>query len=157
MKKYYGKNCKKNIWLDMDGTICDLYSDPNWLKRLENEDITLYTEAKPLVNINQFSKLIKQLQNKGYKVGIISYLPWESSNKYKQLVKKAKEEYINTVFAKIKFDKIHILPHTIPKDTFADIGDCLIDDDISNRKQWSKGKCYTHEDIINKLKRIYKI
>lgn len=147
----------KFIFFDLDGTLCNIFEDPNWLSRIEKEDVSLFVEAKPMVKIKEFTSLIKLLQEKGYKVGIISYLPWYASSKYSSEVKKAKEDYIKSKFSKIKFDKVHIVPYPTPKDIFAGVGDCLIDDDINNRKQWSKGKAYTQNDIVNKLKRIYKI
>ena len=151
------KGLDKFIFFDLDGTLVDTYKDPNWLKKIENEDVSLFEEAKPLIKQKHLLDLIEKLQDKGYKIGIISYLPWYASNRYKAEVKKAKEDYIKSKFSKINFDKIHIIPYGIPKDTFADKGDVLIDDDPKFRKAWSKGKAYTHEDLINKLKRIYKV
>ena len=157
MKTKIDKNKNKSIYLDMDGTICNLYKDPNWLDRIIAEDTSLFKDAEPLINIDQLTKIVKRLQNRGYKIGIISYLPWKTSKKYQLEIKKIKEEYLKTKFSKITFDKIHIIPYGIPKDTFANDGDCLFDDDKKIRSNWNKGKAYTHEDLINKLKRIYKI
>jgi len=145
----------RTIWLDMDGTIIDLYADPNWLKRIEDEDVSLYEEAKPLINIKDFKKCCKKLQDKGYKIGIISYLPWEASKKYKKAVKKAKENYLKNYFSDITFDEVHIEDYTVPKHSLASKGDCIFDDDIKNRKDWDKGRAFTEKNIIEKLKKLY--
>lgn len=145
----------KTLYFDMDGTLVNLYSDPNWLDKILAEDITLYQDAKPLIKPSQLRKTVKQLKQKGYRVGIISYLPWKTSKTYQLKVEKVKKEYLNSVFSNIEFDKIHIIPYGIPKDSFADKGDILFDDDIKVRKSWNKGKCYTHENILNKIKNIY--
>ena len=38
------------IWLDMDGTIADLYAVENWLPMLQAHNPTPYEQAKPLVS-----------------------------------------------------------------------------------------------------------
>ena len=45
-----GEN-EKEIWLDMDGTIVDLYGVDNWLEYIKAEDEKPYKIAKPLVNM----------------------------------------------------------------------------------------------------------
>ncbi len=145
---------EKTIFFDMDGTLVDLYRDKNWLERIINEDASLYAEAKPLINVKKFSRLAKILRNKGYKIGIISQLPWDASKKYQLEVKKVKEEYINNIFSDIEFDKIHIVPSTTPKHIFASKGDYLVDDDKKNRKAWKKGKALTELNLLKKLEKL---
>ena len=41
---------------DMDGTIADLYADPNWLPKLRAYDPTPYINAKPLVNMSRLAR-----------------------------------------------------------------------------------------------------
>lgn len=38
------------VLLDMDGTISDTYSVPNWLDQLRNESVTPFEIAKPLIS-----------------------------------------------------------------------------------------------------------
>ena len=46
------------IWLDMDGTIADLYAVDNWLDMLRAYDATPYVKAKPMTGITiTFSSL----------------------------------------------------------------------------------------------------
>ena len=39
------------IYLDMDGTIADLYAVPNWLKMLRAENPAPYIQAEPLAAV----------------------------------------------------------------------------------------------------------
>jgi hypothetical protein len=56
---------KKEIWLDMDGTIADLYGVDNWLEYLKAEDEKPYKIAKPLVNMKNLAKELKQTTKAG--------------------------------------------------------------------------------------------
>ena len=44
------------IYLDMDGTIADLYGDPNWLAKLEASDASVYANARPLVHFSTLAR-----------------------------------------------------------------------------------------------------
>ena len=39
------------IYLDMDGTIADLYGVEDWLKKLRAEDSSPYEEAEPMCDL----------------------------------------------------------------------------------------------------------
>lgn len=62
------------IWFDMDGTIADLYGVDGWLEMLIAEDPTPYAVAKPLVRLSTLARKLNELQRKGYKIGVISWL-----------------------------------------------------------------------------------
>ena len=47
------------IWLDMDGTIADLYGVENWLQLLEAQDPRPYIEARPIVRMASLAKILK--------------------------------------------------------------------------------------------------
>ena len=78
------------IYFDMDGTIANLYGVDNWLPKLRNEDATPYTDAAPMVDTAKLQLLLAILQNRGYKIGIISWLAKNSSKYYDKMVRKAK-------------------------------------------------------------------
>ena len=44
------------IFLDMDGTIADLYGAKDWLPRLRAYDAKVYAEARPLCNMNTLAR-----------------------------------------------------------------------------------------------------
>ena len=62
------------IYFDMDGTIADLYSVDDWLDKLRDENATPYIEAGTLLNMARLARLLNQLQDDGYTIGIISWL-----------------------------------------------------------------------------------
>ena len=62
------------IFFDMDGTIANLYGVENWLEYLLNKNVKPYAEAKVMLNMNSLARLLNNLQKKGHKIGIISWL-----------------------------------------------------------------------------------
>ena len=47
---------EKKIWLDMDGTIANLYGDPNWLEKIRAYDASPYANALPLLNMSLLAR-----------------------------------------------------------------------------------------------------
>ena len=144
------------IYFDMDGTIADLYGVAEWLPRLRAEDATPYTDAAPMVNTAEFQLLLAILQNRGYKLGIISWLAKDSSNSYKKAVTKAKRDWLTETFPEIMFDEMHFVQYGTRKDYVAkDKNGIIFDDDERVREKW-RGKAINPniEDIIEKLRLI---
>lgn len=146
----------KTIYFDMDGTIADLYNQKNWLPKLMNEDESPYRKASPLVDMNKLSKICASLQQKGYKIGIITWLSKGATSHYKKKVRQAKREWLKEHF-QIELDKIHIVQYGYSKRQAAGAhGDILIDDEERNIKQWEyKGTrkgiyCKNNNEIIFK-------
>ena len=50
----------KAIFLDMDGTIADLYGVPDWLNLLRSYDPSPYIQARPLVDMEQLKKKLAE-------------------------------------------------------------------------------------------------
>ena len=120
------------IWFDMDGTIADLYGVENWLDYLIASDPTPYTIAKPLLRLSALARILNNLQRKGYKIGVISWL--------------AKH------LASVAFDEINIVKYGFPKHLFATCkADILFDDEEKNRNEWT-GKAFDVNDILGVLK-----
>ena len=69
------------IYFDMDGTIANLYGVENWLPKLQNEDASPYIDATPLVRLSTLARLLNRLQKNGHKIGIVSWLAKNSTNK----------------------------------------------------------------------------
>lgn len=78
------------IYFDMDGTIADLYGVDGWLDKLRAFDATPYRDAKPLIKLNVLAKMLHQLQKRGYKIGVISWLSKTSTADYDKQVTSAK-------------------------------------------------------------------
>ena len=139
------------IYFDMDGTIADLYSVPNWLPLLRAYDPKPYAEAKPLVNLNSLARILNRLQRQGFRIGIISWLSKTSTPEYDAKVTAAKEKWLAKHLSSVDFDEIHIVPHGTPKQNFATANDILFDDEAKNRENWI-GKALDVDSIIEILK-----
>ena len=144
------------IYFDMDGTIANLYGVDNWLPKLRNEDATPYTDAAPMVDTAKLQLLLAILQNRGYKIGIISWLAKNSSKSYDKMVRKAKIEWLREMLPEIHFNEMHIVKYGTRKDYVAkDKGGIIFDDDERVRAKW-RGESFNPntEDIIEILKTI---
>ena len=140
------------IWFDLDGTIVDLYGVDNWLEYLIAGDALPYEIAKPLLRLSALARVLNNLQRKGYKIGIISWLAKNSTAEYDKAVAEAKEKWLRNHLASVIFDEINIVAYGTPKSTFAKSeNDILFDDEAPNRKEWT-GKAFDVDSIIEILK-----
>ena len=88
------------IYLDMDGTIADLYNMPHWLERLEKEDATVFSDCKPLITEQELFAQLKRTKRKS-QIVILSMTPKNASKKYQEEVIKAKNEWLDKHFPHI--------------------------------------------------------
>lgn len=140
------------IYFDMDGTIANLYGVENWLDYLRNNDETPYTIAEPLLRLASLARILNNLQRKGYKIGIISWLAKNSSTDYDEKVTKAKRAWLNKHLHSVTFDEINIVTYGTPKQRFAKTNnDILFDDEAKNRNDWT-GKAFDVTNIIETLR-----
>lgn len=128
----------RTIWWDMDGTCAALYSVTNWLDKLIIEDTSPYVEAAPIGDLVTIAKIMQNLQEKGLRMGIISWTSKSGSMEYNKAVRKVKRDWLKKNFP-IKFDEIHIVKYGTPKHKFSKYGDVLIDDEERNRERWKRG------------------
>ena len=142
------------IYLDMDGTIADLYGVDGWLADLEAQKTRPYEEAKVMHNMNALAKAIHKAQASGIKVGIISWLSKSATEDYNKAVEKAKRKWLKKHLKSVQFDEMHIVPYGTPKSTVAVNMGILFDDEERNRLEWSKGNAYPPEKIFEIFKEI---
>ena len=136
------------IYLDMDGTIADLYAVPNWLKMLRAENPTPYIQAEPLVRLSALARHLNRLQRNGYIIGIISWGSKHATPEYDEAAAKAKNFWLNKHLPSVKFDEIHIVPYGTPKSTVAkEKNGYLFDDEENNRAEWGINAF----DVVNML------
>ena len=136
------------IYLDMDGTIADLYAVPNWLKMLRAENPTPYIQAEPLVRLSALARHLNRLQRNGYIIGIISWGSKHATPEYDEAVAKAKNFWLNKHLPSVKFDEIHIVPYGTPKSTVArEKNGYLFHDEENNRTEWGINAF----DVVNML------
>lgn len=140
------------INFDMDGTIADLYGVNNWLDMIINQDETPYTIAKPLLKLNVLARYLNKLQQKGYQLGVISWLAKNSNTEYNEKVTQAKIQWLKNHLPSVKWDIINIVEYGTPKQNFCNTPlDILFDDEMPNRNQWN-GIAYDVNNIIEILK-----
>ena len=142
------------IWLDMDGTVGDLYGVPNWLPKLRSFDPSPYAEAKPLLNMSLLARLLNSAQKKGYKLGINSWLAKDAPESYDQAVTVEKYYWLGGHLASVRFDYIVITKYGVPKSKcMTSPQDVLFDDNQAIRDEW-QGTAYTPDQLIPFLKKL---
>jgi hypothetical protein len=142
------------IYLDMDGTIADLYGVEGWLDDLEANRTRPYAEAKVMHNMSALAKALNKAQRKGVRIGIISWLSKSGTDDYNREVAKVKRKWLKKHLKSVNFDEVHIVAYGTPKSQVAQNMGILFDDELRNRAEWSKGEAYAPEKIFEILKEI---
>ena len=133
-----GDKMERAIYFDMDGTLADFYNEPDWLADLVAQKTNPYDKAEPLITKEQLETIVQTLKDKGYIVGIISWLSKVSTNEYKEKVRQAKRNWLNKHFGQL-FDEIHLVAYGTPKHRVAKImPSILVDDNQGVTKAWAK-------------------
>lgn len=86
---------RTKVYLDMDGTIADLYNQPNWLKTIELEMPGLFLRARPLVSEKV---LLEKFPKEKYEIVILSMTPKGASLEYCEKVKREKDAWLSMHF-----------------------------------------------------------
>lgn len=120
------------IYLDMDGTIANLYKVNGWLEDLINGNERPYKVAERMVEEEDLLNLVRD----GYELAVISWLAKNSNKEYDKKVRTAKREWLKENFPNIKFEEIHIVKYGTPKSKVANEKGILVDDEIPNRREW---------------------
>lgn len=141
------------IWLDMDGTMADLYGVENWLPMLEAHNAKPYRVAKPLVRMATLARLLNNRQRKGYRVCVISALAKNSTNAYDTAVMKAKLEWLKKHLPSVRFDEIRFVPYTYTKNNANNGNDVLFDDEARHLDAWT-GTAINAKNLLNGLKAL---
>lgn len=144
---------KLNIYLDMDGTIADLYNYPQWLSFLQQEKTEPYEFCSPMVDMNKLSTILK---SNNANVNILSWLSKNSNSAYDRKVRYAKLRWLEKNGLNMHIvNKYIIVPYGTNKGTYAkDEYDVLFDDELNNRRNWilNGGIAYPPDNILEKLK-----
>ncbi len=134
----------KMICFDMDGTIADLYGVHNWLPKLRQEDPSPYCEACPMWHMEKLASILREIQNVGIEIRIISWLSKDSSEEYKEATRQAKREWLERY--DFPFDFFHGIQYgatkadSIRKYLREDEEAILIDDNAKVRAGWHMGE-----------------
>lgn len=150
------KMCKW-IWLDMDGSIADLYGVNGWLDDLIAHRTRPYEEAKLMYNITDLVTILMDLKMNGYNIGVISWLSKDNDIEYGTRVAKAKKEWLEKYLLDYLIDKIIITPYGVRKaDTCRKFGyGILVDDEKQNRDAWDLG--ITIDATQNIIKELWEL
>lgn len=142
------------IFFDLDGTLADLYGVEGWLDMLIASDALPYEIAKPLIRLSALARLLNNLQKRGYRIGIISWLSKNSTPEYEQKVTTAKKKWLKNHLKSVNFDEINIISYGTPKEQFAKTANnVLFDDELQNRTNWT-GKAFDVNNILGILKTL---
>ena len=143
---------RKAIYLDMDGTIANLYAVENWLEQLRAYNPNPYEQAEPMVRMASLARLLKALQSRGDHIAIVSWLSKESNPDYDLAVTLAKMRWLTEHLPSVRFDEIKIVAYGTPKSEVVDFPEgILFDDEIANRFEW-KGDSYDPELLLEILR-----
>lgn len=86
---------KTKVYLDMDGTLADLYNEPNWLGALCSEASGLFLHLRPLVSEKV---LLEKFPKEKYDICILSMTPKGASLEYCEKVKREKDAWLSMHF-----------------------------------------------------------
>ena len=131
----------KMVCFDMDGIIADLYGVSGWLDDLRAENPRPYTEAKPMWDMKALADALIVL---GVEIRIVTWLSKDSSEAYKDEVRKAKLEWLKA--QGFPFDKFHGVRYgatkadSVRKYLAEDETAILIDDNAKVRSGWTLGE-----------------
>ena len=132
---------KTNVYLDMDGTIADLYNRPNWLEDLINGQTKPFEEAEPMTTE---ATLYKHFPKDKYNIKILSMTPKNATKEYCKRVEKAKNEWLDKHFPTLK-NRIY-LPYGDNKNLKNSKNAILVDDSEPIRKSY-RGKALNPADL----------
>jgi hypothetical protein len=148
---------EKWIWLDMDGTIADLYNVEGWLDDLIARDVRPYKEARCMYNIAEIFLTLLMLKEHGYHIGIISWGSKERNANYDKAVERVKKQWLREKYLDGVVDKVIVTAYGVRKaDTCRQYGyGILVDDEEQNRNAWDLGETIdANKNIIEELRRL---
>lgn len=147
------------LCFDLDGTICDLYSVPNWLESLRAENPMPYVVANPMWDMPRLTSVLNALTNQGWEIRIISWLAKDASPEYNEAVRAAKIWWLQ--HHGFPYQKAHLVAYGTTKANAirnaAEKGTAiLIDDNVKVRKDWHMGETIdpADGDLIEKLENL---
>lgn len=131
----------RTLFLDMDGTVCDLYGKTNWLWFIMAEQRGLFENLKPLVNIDELTRICKQLIEKDWIINIISWTPKNVTNEYIRCVEEEKKRWVSKFMPYV--ENVYILDYGVSKQSAKYKGssvEVLVDDNKEVCEKWNTPK-----------------
>lgn len=148
----------KMLVFDMDGTVADLYGVENWLEMLRSENPLPYIVAKPMWDMEILADLLNEFRAQGGIVAVVSWLSMGSSQQYKEMVRLAKREWLESVG--FPADYIHLVQYgatkanSVRKRLAGGGSAVLFDDSEQVRRGWTLGETIdpTEQDILEVIR-----
>ena len=144
----------KRLFIDMDGTLANLYAVEGWLDYLIKEDVFPYAEAGVMLNFSLLARLLNKLQAGGWKLGIISWTSKKGSEEYNIAVEMAKRAWLARHLPSVEWDEIKVVRYGTNKYITCG-GGILFDDEEGNRNAW-QDEAYEPNQILEILKQLLK-
>lgn len=142
------------ISFDMDGTINNMYSLPQWVENINSGVLDPYVQAPTAFNFAIFARVLNQLQEKGYRLQIITWLSKNGTAPYNKAVAKAKRQWLQRHLPSVVWDNIVIIEYGTPKENYCNsTSDIIFDDNAKVRKSWT-GKAFDEKNILENLKKL---
>lgn len=137
------------IYLDLDGTIADLYGFSGWLSCLQNEQTDPYTEAGLLVDGEQLRNFLAAGKAAGVLFGVISWGAKNASKDYQKAIRRAKIAWLKKNDLLKYFSELHVVKYGTPKNRVAkNRTGILIDDEL---QRWNAEKLVDANNFRNIL------
>ena len=143
----------RTIWLDMDGTMADLYGVEGWLPMLEAQDATPYAIAKPLVRMATLARMLNNRQRKGYRIAVVTALAKNTTPEYTEAIVNAKIKWLNKHMRTVNFDEVVFVPYTFEKNMVNAGNDILVDDEERHLTAWT-GTAINAKNLLEGLKAL---
>ena len=131
----------KKIYLDLDGTVYNLYKIENWLPSLRNEESGVFSQNQFIGDYREFLKEVYRLIDGGWSFGVITWLPMGASPEYEQVCWEEKEQWINENLPFV--NEVNICSYGIPKQNSVQKRAktmILIDDNREVCEMWNTNK-----------------
>lgn len=117
------------IYIDMDGTILDLYGVEGWLKMLREEDATPYRVAPALVSPDKLYRAMRAMSSLGITFGVISWSAKNATPAYKKAIRREKIASLKKLGIYDLLSEIHIIAYGTSKRKVARVKDSYLVDD----------------------------
>lgn len=128
------------INFDLDGTVYNLYGVNQWLERLRNEDVTVYTVGERLFD-EEFYIIVSALLSHGVMFNVITWGSMTATPQFDILTEQAKTQWVKEHLPFVK--KVNYQPYGTPKAKAVKNGkiiNILIDDSKKVLDEWTNGK-----------------
>lgn len=152
----------KTIAFDLDGTIYDLYGQRGWLPALEHEDSSIFVKGDSIVDLKELKEVCYKLQNQGWTIGVITWLPKQATPYFKNECTKSKKYWLEKNGLDF-FQFITCQSYGTPKQQglpFRGNWNILVDDNKEIREEWQTSQNYqtidATGDILAELRNLLK-